>query len=122
MISTMQLMCNDYYRIISMIMKHMNFVTLVDLYLNFSESVQALDKEYCYFYSQYGIRVVEVRQKNGEVLKHWEFLDGAPQQNVPMLMADLFTGNAETVAVYDGNGECADFNVSQFKSTLQASP
>jgi len=86
------------------------------------ESVQALDKEYCYFYSQYGIRVVEVRQKNGEVLKHWEFLDGAPQQNVPMLMADLFTGNAETVAVYDGNGECADFNVSQFKSTLQASP
>ena len=87
----------------------------------FSESTQALDNKYCYFYSQYGIRVVEVRQKNGEVLEHWEFLDGTPHQNVSMLMTDLFLGNAETVAVYDGNGECANFDISQFKSTLEAS-
>ena len=57
-----------------------------------------------------------MRQKNGEVMQHWEFLDGEPQQNVCMLQDELFVEKAETVAIYDGNGECGVYNINNFRS------
>ena len=52
-------------------------------------------------------------------MKHWEFLDGEPQKNVGISMDDLFLDKADTIAVYDGNGECAHYNIESFKRTLE---
>ena len=61
-----------------------------------------------------------MRQENGEVMKHWEFLDGEPQQDLSISMDDLFLDKADTIAVYDGNGECALYNIESFKRTLES--
>ena len=92
------------------------------LFKLFSKSEEENDEQNCCFYSHYGIRVVEVRQQNGEVLKHWEFLDGEAQRKVYILMEDLFLDRAETVAIYDGNGECAVYNIANFKRTVEVEP
>lgn len=74
------------------------------------------DDKSCYFYSPYGVRVVEAREKNGEVIKHWEFLDGEPSKTVSIDQRELFLETADSIAIYDSNGECGVYDLESFKS------
>ena len=56
------------------------------------------------------------------MIKHWEFLDDEPKCATKMALNELvLEGLSDTIAVYDGCGERADYNIKNFLNVAKSS-